>query len=149
MRHRRLPRAELVGKTIPEVTHPDDLAANLALFGPLMRGELPSFTMEKRFFRKDGSVVWTYLTVSLQRDAAGEPAYCIAIVQDISERKRLEEALREGEHRWRSLTEALPQLVWMPCPTAPVITSASSGRSTPGSPRATCWPVLAGRVAPG
>jgi PAS domain S-box-containing protein len=59
------PNAELVGKSIPEVTHPDDLAANLALFGPLMQGELPSFSMEKRFFRRDGSIVWTFLTVSL------------------------------------------------------------------------------------
>ncbi len=88
--------AELSGKTLSEVTHPDDLAANLALFAPLMRGELPSFVMEKRFFRKDGTTVWTYLTVSLQRDAAGQPAYCIAIVQDISERKRLEAELRRA-----------------------------------------------------
>ena len=107
---------KLVGKTFAEITHPDDLAANLALFGPLMRGELPSFVMEKRFFREDGAIVWTYLTVSLQRDAAGQPAYCIAMVQDISERKRLEQALREGERRWRGLTEALPQLVWSAAP---------------------------------
>ena len=62
-----------------------------------MRGELPSFAMEKRFFRKDGSIVWTYLTVSLQRDAAGEPAYAIAMVQDISERKRLEARAPAGQ----------------------------------------------------
>ena len=91
------PNAELVGKSIPEVTHPDDLAANLALFGPLMHGELPSFNMEKRFFRRDGSIVWTFLTVSLQRDAAGQPAYCIAIVQDISDRKQLESELRQAK----------------------------------------------------
>jgi two-component system sensor histidine kinase/response regulator len=91
------PNAELIGKTIPEVTHPDDLAANLALFSPLMQGELPSFAMEKRFFRKDGSIVWTYLTVSLQRDTAGQPAYCIAIVQDITDRKELEGELRQAK----------------------------------------------------
>ncbi len=89
---------ELIGKTVPEVTHPDDLAPNLALFDPLMRGELPTFAMEKRFFRMDGGIVCTYLTVSLQRDAAGEPAYAIVMVQDISERKRLEsELLRAKE----------------------------------------------------
>jgi two-component system, sensor histidine kinase and response regulator len=91
------PNAELVGKSIPEVTHPDDLSANLALFDPLMQGELPSFNMEKRFFRKDGSIIWTFLTVSLQRDAAGQPAYCIAIVQDISDRKQLEVELRQAK----------------------------------------------------
>jgi PAS domain S-box-containing protein len=91
------PCAELVGRTVPEVTHPDDLAPNLALFDPLMRGELPTFAMEKRFFRKDGAMVCTYLTVSLQRDAAGQPAYAIVMVQDISERKRLEDELLKAK----------------------------------------------------
>ena len=53
--------------------------------------------MEKRYVRKDGSLVWVDLFVSLQRDAAGEPAYAIAIVQDISERKRLEAELRQAK----------------------------------------------------
>ena len=88
---------ELVGKTVPEVTHPDDLAPNLSLFGALMRGELPTFTMEKRFPHKDGSIVSTYLTVSLQRDEAGKPAYAIVMVQDISELKRLEGELRRAK----------------------------------------------------
>jgi two-component system sensor histidine kinase/response regulator len=76
--------------------HPDDLAAYLALFGPLMNGDIPTFTMEKRLVRKDGSLVWAYLTVSLQRDA-GDAAFCIVIVQNISERKRLEEELRQAK----------------------------------------------------
>jgi PAS domain S-box-containing protein len=88
------PIAELIGKTAPEVTQPDDLAPNLALFGALMRGEIPTFTMEKRFFQKDGRAVSTYLTVSLQRDARGDPAYAIVMAQDISELKRLEGELR-------------------------------------------------------
>jgi len=68
-----------------------------------MNGEIPSFTMEKRLVRDDGSLVWAYLTVSLQRDA-GYPAYRIAIVQDISERKQLEE-LRTNEERFRGTFE--------------------------------------------
>ena len=91
------PGEELVGKTVPEVTHPDDLAPNLLLFGALMRGELPTFAMEKRFFHKDGSLVSTYLTVSLQRDEAGEPAYAIVMVQDITERKRLKRRAPAGQ----------------------------------------------------
>ncbi len=59
-----------------------------------MRGELPSYSLEKRYLRKDGSLIWIDLSVSLQRDAAGQPAYAIAILQDISERKRLEEETR-------------------------------------------------------
>ncbi len=50
-----------------------------------------------------------------------------------------DEGLRESEERWRSLTDALPQLVWMPGPTVPVITSARNGRNTPASPKPTCW----------
>ena len=56
-----------------------------------MRGDLPSYTLEKRYLRKDGSLIWIDLSVSLQRDAAGQPAYAIAILQDISHRRRLEE----------------------------------------------------------
>ena len=80
-----------------DVTHPEDLPADLAKFGALTRGELSSYTMEKRFIRKDGTTVWAHLTASLQFDAAGEPTYCIKIVQDISERKRLEAELLEAK----------------------------------------------------
>ncbi|HKM54882.1 MAG TPA: PAS domain S-box protein, partial [Isosphaeraceae bacterium] len=93
------PSSELVGKTLQEVVHPDDLEPNLALFELLVRGELPTFSMEKRFIHRDGSTDWTQVTASLQRDAAGQPAYCIAIVQDISERKRLEGELRQAHAR--------------------------------------------------
>src|SRR5205085_1988601 len=83
--------------TIEEAVYPDDLPANLEQFDQVMRGALPSFTMEKRFIRKDGSLVWAYLTVSPQRDAAGQPAYCIVVAQDISERKRLEMELLQAK----------------------------------------------------
>ena len=60
----------------------------------LWQGESPTFGLEKRYVRKDGSLVWGELFASLQRDAAGKPAYDIGIINDISERKRLEEELR-------------------------------------------------------
>jgi PAS domain S-box-containing protein len=91
------PSEDLIGKAVPQVTRPDDLAPKLSLFGALMRGELPSFAMEKRFLHKDGSVVSTYVTVSLQRDEEGKPAYAIVMVQDISELKRLEEQFRQAK----------------------------------------------------
>ena len=106
------PREELLQKTFQDITHPDDLATSLGLLGALMRGESPALRYEKRYIRKDGSPVWVGLITSLQRDAAGQPAYVIAVVQDISERKRLEEALRESEARFRTLAEALPTKVW-------------------------------------
>ena len=91
--------AEVVGKTIEDVVYPDDLPANVAQFDQVMRGELASFTMEKRFTRKNGEVVWVVLTVSPQHDVAGHPAYCIVIAQNHSERKRLEDELRQAHAR--------------------------------------------------
>ena len=87
-------RDELLERTFCDITHPDDLAAELERYTALMRGELPSYTLEKRYLRKDGSLIWIDLSVSLQRDAAGRPAYAIAILQDISHRRRLEEETR-------------------------------------------------------
>ena len=86
-------REELLQKTLRDITLPDDLAASLEQFLPLLRGEKPGYSLEMRLVRKDGSVVWIDQAVSLRRDAAGAPAYVIAVLQDISERKRLEEEL--------------------------------------------------------
>src|SRR6516162_9094641 len=62
-----------------------------------MRGETPAFGLDKRYLRKDGSLVWVELFVSLQRDAAGQPVYAIAVIQDITERKRLDDELRQAK----------------------------------------------------
>src|SRR5262245_22943515 len=78
-------RAELLRKTFQDITHPDDLAVNVELYAALMRGESPGFGLEKRYLRKDGSLIWVELFASLQRDAAGRPAYAIAVIRDISE----------------------------------------------------------------
>src|SRR4051812_9117851 len=92
-------REELLQKTWQNITHPDDLAASLERFLPLLRGEQPGYSLEKRLVRKDGSLVWIDQAVSLRRDAAGNPASVIAILQDISERKRLEEELSQANTR--------------------------------------------------
>ena len=92
-------REELLQKTWQDITHPDDLAASLEQFLPLLRGEQPGYSLEKRLVRKDGSLVWIDQAVSLRRDAAGTPASVIAILQDISERKRLEEELSQANAR--------------------------------------------------
>ncbi|HEY2435934.1 MAG TPA: PAS domain S-box protein, partial [Solirubrobacteraceae bacterium] len=87
------PREELLEKTWHDITHPDDLAPSIDVSAAALRGESPGLPVEKRYLRKDGSLVWGELVISLQRDAAGAPGYLIAIIQDISRRKRLEEAL--------------------------------------------------------
>jgi PAS domain S-box-containing protein len=93
------PREELLQKTVRDLTHPDDLATSVESFAALMREELASYGVEKRYARKDGSLVCVELFVSLQRDAAGEPDYGIVFIQDISERKRLEAELSQAHAR--------------------------------------------------
>ena len=84
----------MLQKTVRDITHPDDLAASIDALTALWQGESHTLGLEKHYVRKDGSLVWGELFASLQRDAAGKPAYDISIVNDISERKRLEEELR-------------------------------------------------------
>jgi PAS domain S-box-containing protein len=100
---------ELLGLTFQDITHPDDLAAGLEQVGQLLSGELRSFHMEKRYFRKDGVVVWVLLSVSLVRDAQGRPLHFISQIQDVTARRQAEEALRNSEALYHSLVDSLPQ----------------------------------------
>jgi two-component system cell cycle sensor histidine kinase/response regulator CckA len=77
--------------------NPNNFSQDERLLGELMRGERGSFEIEKRYRRKDGSEVWGHLTVSLARDARRQPAFLIAMLADATERKRVEEHLREAE----------------------------------------------------
>ena len=86
-------REELLEKRFQEITHPDDLDANLDHVRRLLAGEIETYSMEKRFLHRDGSVVWVNSALSLVREPSGEPKYFIAVVEDISERKTLEEQL--------------------------------------------------------
>lgn len=97
--------AELLSLTFQDVTHPDDLGADLALLQQLVAGEIPWYELEKRYLRRDGRPVWILLTVSLVRDEAGAPLHFISQIQDIDTRRRLEEALRSSEEHFRSLIE--------------------------------------------
>ncbi len=94
---------EFLAKTFQDITHPDDLDADVHRFEALLRGEKDSYQMEKRYFHKDGHVVWIHLTAAIQRDHEGHPQYRISVVQDISKRKRLEDKLRQAA---AELTEA-------------------------------------------
>jgi len=77
--------------------YPGDFSQDERWRGELMRGERGSFEIEKRYRRKDGSELWGHLTVSLGRDARRQPAFLIAMLADATERKRVEEHLREAE----------------------------------------------------
>ncbi|MDO8464405.1 MAG: PAS domain S-box protein [Gallionella sp.] len=92
-------RDELAEMTWVEMTHPDDLEPDMVQFRRLLSGEIERYSMDKRFIRKDKSVIYTYLAVSCQRKAGGKVDYVIASLQDITERKLAEKELREKEER--------------------------------------------------
>ncbi|RPI53760.1 MAG: PAS domain S-box protein, partial [Acidobacteria bacterium] len=88
---------ELMELSFQDITHPDDLNADLALAGQLSRGEIPQYQLEKRYIRKDGATVDVMLSRSMVRSRSGEPRYYITQVEDITDRKRLENELRFSE----------------------------------------------------
>ena len=87
------PEEELLGRAFGDITHPDDLDDDFEQAGRLLPGETRVYRKEKRYFRKDGRTVWALLSVSVVNDEAGEVLYFISQVQDVTERKRLEEKL--------------------------------------------------------
>src|SRR5688500_16156755 len=97
--------SELIGRQVQDVSHPDDVARTSAERERLYAGEIGSLSLEKRYVRKDGSVVWAALTLALERDAQGAPLYEIAVYDDITARKGAGDALRESEERFRRIFE--------------------------------------------
>lgn len=89
-------REELLALTFQDITHPDDLESDLNEYAALKRGEIRSYTIEKRYISKSGSVVWINLTVSLIRDNSGNPKYAISVVEDITARKWTESLLNDS-----------------------------------------------------
>lgn len=104
---------ELIELTFQDITYPPDLDTDMAMATRMLSGEIPTYTLEKRYVRKDGALVWINLTASLVRELDGSPKYFIAIVEDISERKRTEQALQESEERFRSMADSSPLLMWV------------------------------------
>ncbi len=88
--------AELLQKTVQDVTHPDDRSATLALWKRLLRAEVLTATAEKRYIHEDRGPVWVNVTLSLTREPNGAPDYFIAVVEGIERRKKIETALAES-----------------------------------------------------
>jgi len=104
---------EMLALTVPEFTHPGDVATDVTEIQELLAGKRQTYSIEKRYIRKDGSVVWGNVTVSMVREPAYELEYLIAIIEDISGRKRAEEALREAETKYRLLVEQIPAITYI------------------------------------
>ncbi len=104
---------EFMKLTFMEITHPEDLDQDLGNAKFLLSGESESYQIEKRYLRKDGSIVWGQLTVGLLRDQRGTPRHFISVIANIDDRKRADAALRESEGRFRTMADTAPVLVWM------------------------------------
>ncbi|WP_210485320.1 PAS domain S-box protein [Microvirga antarctica] len=98
---------EIIGRNFADFVHPDDLPQAQAVASRLLDGTIPSYRIEKRHLRKDGSTVWVRMTSSLAGTGMSR-RYRISIIEDISERKQAEEAQRASEARLRTVLEAIP-----------------------------------------
>jgi PAS domain S-box-containing protein len=112
---------EIKTLTFQDITHPDDLETDLEFVRQMLEGRIRTYQMEKRYIHKSGSIVWVLLSVSLVRDNSGEPLYFISQIENITARKRAEDALRQAGRYNRSLIEASPD---------PLVTIAEDGRIT-------------------
>ncbi|AVH73677.1 PAS domain S-box protein [Nostoc sp. 'Lobaria pulmonaria (5183) cyanobiont'] len=90
---------ELQLLTFQDITHPDDLNTNLKYVEQILADNIQTYSMEKRYFRKDNSIVWVNLTVSLMRESSGEPKYFISVVEDINERKAAQRERKQWEEQ--------------------------------------------------
>jgi len=102
---------ELKSLTIGDITHPDDREESMNLFRQMLEGKLGSYSLEKRYIRKDGSTVWVKLTVSTVIDTGGNLRFGVGVAEDITDRKRAEETLRFSEERYRALFHYNPTMI--------------------------------------
>ncbi|MFL5637808.1 MAG: PAS domain S-box protein [Gemmatimonadaceae bacterium] len=80
-------REEILNLKVEDLSHPDDAAASVEFVRRIRSGELPEYKIEKRYVRKDGSIVWVNLTVSIVRSALGDPLYLVEFIEDITQRR--------------------------------------------------------------
>ncbi len=106
-------REALLGTTFRDLTHPDDVAADDEFVASVAAGETDSLERERRYLRADGSIVWVHVRAEVIRDEAGRPLYAVSHLQDITDRKRSEEQLRDSERRLRSVIDNTPALVYV------------------------------------
>ncbi|MBN2047120.1 MAG: PAS domain S-box protein [Anaerolineaceae bacterium] len=105
-------KKEIIGKTFLDFTHPKDMAFSREKADELIEGKIQSYAIQKRYLHKNGSTIWVSLTVSMVRDESGNPHHMISVVEDITERKRIERALQLSEENFRGLVHNTPGVIY-------------------------------------
>ncbi|WP_143960960.1 PAS domain S-box protein [Litoribacter populi] len=105
-------RKEFFEMTFQDLTHPDDLEKDLEEVKKLIEGEKESYKLEKRYIKKTGETIWTWLSVTLVRKGNGEPYHFVSHILDITDRKNDEIALKQSEEKYESLFFHHPDAVF-------------------------------------
>jgi|GEM_PF-457025 PAS domain S-box-containing protein len=116
---------ELLGMSVQETTHPDDLAVSRDFIQRVMAGEISAGTFEKRHLHKSGRVVWTRVSSALVRNAQGQPQYFISLVEDITARKQAEEELAAIKTRLEKTFAVMGEMVLVTDPATRTITACN------------------------
>jgi PAS domain S-box-containing protein len=124
-------RERLLTLTFQDITHEADVATDMRYIGDVLDGRIPSYSMDKRYIRQDGSLVWATLTVSLSRRSDGSPDYFISVVEDITAKKAVEDAFREADQRKDEFLALLAHELRNPL--SPIRTSMAILRTRPTS----------------
>ncbi len=104
-------REELYQMHYQDITHPEHLDADVKYARRLLAGDIPNFSLEKRYICKDDEIIWVNITVTLVRKPSGELDYFISVIEEITARKRAEAALQASEERLRALINATPDII--------------------------------------
>ncbi len=104
---------ELIGSSFQSVTHPDDLDASVEALRQFLSGEIDRHQTTKRYLHKAGRVVWVQLSSTPVQDHEGQPLYFVSQMEDITARRRAEEALRESEQLSRSILENIDEIIYI------------------------------------
>ena len=105
--------SELRELTFRDITYSEDLCRDVEPIQRLLRGEIPIYRTEKRYVGKGTEIVWGYMTATAVKNEAGQFQCFLVMVEDITERKRAEESLRESEEKFRSLAEQSPNMIFI------------------------------------
>lgn len=104
---------DMLTRTFQDITHDDDLETDMKYVGQMLSGEIQNYSMNKRYLHKTGKIVWANLTVSLVRDANGQPDYFVSVIEDITALKAAQLELMRSEERYRIVSELISDFAYL------------------------------------